>query len=255
MIRITRSQTPPARLISHGPYAALLHSAVIGTGTPLTFDKGIYGHVSVKEELVGMQNHKCAFCEAKVTHVAYGDVEHFRPKGGVRQDAADKLSQPGYWWLAYEWENLLFACQVCNGRHKGNLFPLKDPKKRCGKPTDDLNSERPIFINPADPKDKDPETLIDWRGSEPVAVKGNIRARVTIAALGLDDQERWEPRRKFYRTLKHLWDSTELLANSKTPACVQKAKANRAFLADAVKDSGEYAGMIRAAMRKGFSGR
>ena len=45
MIRITRTQTPPARLISHGPYAALLHSAVIGTGTPLTFDKGIYGAV------------------------------------------------------------------------------------------------------------------------------------------------------------------------------------------------------------------
>lgn len=113
-------------------------------------------------------------------------------------------------------------------------------------------ASRPIFINPADPKDNDPETLIDWRGSEPVAVKGNIRTRVTIAALGLDNPGRWEPRRMFYRTLQNLWKSTELLANSKKPACVQKVIENRAQFAEAVKDSGEYAGMIRAAVRKGF---
>ena len=66
------------------------------------FDASIYGHKTVKEALIKAQNGKCCFCESKVTHIAYGDVEHFRPKAGYKQNKNDSLCRPGYYWLAYD---------------------------------------------------------------------------------------------------------------------------------------------------------
>ena len=66
------------------------------------FDSSIYGAKSVKNALIKAQNKKCCFCESKVTQVTYGDVEHFRPKGGFKQDKTDTLGRPGYYWLAYK---------------------------------------------------------------------------------------------------------------------------------------------------------
>lgn len=54
---------------------------------------------------------KCAYCEASTETVAHGDVEHFRPKSI-------------YWWLAFCFDNYLFACQLCNQTYKGDNFPL-----------------------------------------------------------------------------------------------------------------------------------
>ena len=47
--------------------------------------------------------------------VAYGDVEHFRPKSK-------------YWWLAYCYENYLYSCQMCNQRYKKAEFPIFGPE-------------------------------------------------------------------------------------------------------------------------------
>jgi hypothetical protein len=59
---------------------------------------------------------KCAYCEAPTAVVAHGDVEHFRPK---------KL----YWWLAYAFDNYVFACQICNQIYKSDNFPLLHGKR------------------------------------------------------------------------------------------------------------------------------
>ena len=61
--------------------------------------------------LLKAQHDKCCFCESKVTQVAYGDVEHYRPKAGYRQEHGAPLGRPGYYLLAYEWSNLMFCCQ------------------------------------------------------------------------------------------------------------------------------------------------
>ncbi|MEF9674035.1 hypothetical protein QNM99_25505 [Pseudomonas sp. PCH446] len=42
------------------------------------------------------------------------DVEHYRPKGAVSEDA----SHPGYWWVAMDWDNLLPSCIDCNRKRK-----------------------------------------------------------------------------------------------------------------------------------------
>src|SRR5829696_6946006 len=64
------------------------------------FDRSIYAAPAVKAALLTAQHEKCAFCESRVTHISYGDVEHFRPKAGYRQAAKDPLGRPGYYWLA-----------------------------------------------------------------------------------------------------------------------------------------------------------
>jgi uncharacterized protein (TIGR02646 family) len=114
------------------------------------FDSSIYGAKSVKNALIRAQQGKCAFCESQVRHIAHGDVEHYRPKGGVRQSEADPLDQPGYFRLAYGWENLFFACQLCSQSFKKNLFPLVDPTRRARSHLDDLAAEQPMVIHPAD---------------------------------------------------------------------------------------------------------
>lgn len=84
-------------------------------------------------------NNKCAYCESKITGYP-GDTEHFRPKGRVRvvlEDGTSKIVQivdedgeemthPGYFWLAYHWQNLLPSCEYCNtAGGKLDFFPVQ----------------------------------------------------------------------------------------------------------------------------------
>ena len=108
-----------------------------------------YAHATVKEALRTAQHDKCAFCESKVSHVSPGDVEHFRPKAGYRQLRRGPLQRPGYYWLAYAWENLLFVCELCNQREKGSWFPLEKGSKRARSPKHRLANERALFVDPS----------------------------------------------------------------------------------------------------------
>lgn len=64
-----------------------------------------------KEQLLKETHNKCAYCETPTRVVAYGDVEHFRPKSK-------------YWWLAYSYENYLVSCTVCNQEYKKDYFEI-----------------------------------------------------------------------------------------------------------------------------------
>lgn len=75
------------------------------------FDSGRWK--KAKDELIKDSNSKCAYCEAPTTVVAYGDVEHFRPKSK-------------YWWLAYCYDNYLVSCQLCNQKYKKAKFSIKN---------------------------------------------------------------------------------------------------------------------------------
>jgi hypothetical protein len=64
-----------------------------------------------------MYNKKCAYCEERIKTY----IEHYRPKGSVQGSR-----HGGYYWLCYEWSNLLPACHECNkfGGGKGTQFPV-----------------------------------------------------------------------------------------------------------------------------------
>lgn len=78
-----------------------------------------YAHSDVRKELERYYNNKCGFCETDPTAGAYLEVEHYRPKSEVKNE-----THLGYYWLAHEWSNLLYACRRCNGG-KSSHFPIK----------------------------------------------------------------------------------------------------------------------------------
>ena len=172
--------------------------------------RGIYGAKSVKNALKKIQHDKCAFCESKVSHIAWGDVEHFRPKAGYRQDPDDPLIRPGYYWLAYQWSNLLFCCQLCNQRFKGNQFPLLDATRRAKSHHDDINNEQPLFVHPAM---EDPSLFLEFRAEYLLASGGNMRGKATIEALGLNREELVEAHRDFLAQIKVLIECRKQFAN------------------------------------------
>ena len=94
----------------------------------------IYKADDVRNQLLEDQHYKCAYCECHITK-EYNDVEHYRPKSK-------------YYWLGHEWNNLLYACDICNRTYKKDFFPLKNEAHRVTAPVD-LGSEEPLIINPA----------------------------------------------------------------------------------------------------------
>ena len=111
------------------------------------FDNTIYNGRGVKTQLLQDQNNKCAYCEITMEG-DFGAVEHYRPKTGWRENDIDTLHTPGYYWLAYEWTNLLCSCDKCNSvARKGNLFPLRDPAMRDIEHKN-ISNEVPLIINP-----------------------------------------------------------------------------------------------------------
>jgi hypothetical protein len=104
------------------------------------FNSEIYGCAEVKELLIDLQLYKYCICESKIGQVSYGNVEHFRPKAGWIQDN-EKINKPGYYWLAYEWNNLLLSCQICNQKNK-NFFPVFQGSKRALSHLDDVSGEQ-----------------------------------------------------------------------------------------------------------------
>ncbi len=97
----------------------------------------------LKEHLQDLFCGKCAYCEARFLHVAFGDVEHYRPKAAVTEDPA----HPGYYWLAYSPQNYFPSCQLCNqGTAKKNHFPIAGKRAVC--PEDPLDEEKPLLLNP-----------------------------------------------------------------------------------------------------------
>ncbi len=206
------------------------------------FNSKIYGHKTVKQALKTAQHDKCCFCESKVTHVAYGDVEHFRPKAGVRQKPKDSLGRPGYYWLAYEWSNLFFSCQLCNQRFKGNLFPLKNPGDRAISHHDDISAEKPKFISPAE----NPEQYIAFRQEIPYAIDGNPKGKATIEALGLGRDELNDMRKGYFDELELIYQ----IATLGLPDALRR-KAKR-FINKCLQSSSQYTSMVRCAVKSGF---
>lgn len=117
MIRISRCAEPPElQLIRNAQLVALR-----ALGREPT-SKDIEGYKIVAEQLWSSQHHKCCYCESKVPK-KFNDVEHYRPKGEADRLPASPLTH-GYWWLAFDWDNLLFACPGCNRSGKNSKFPL-----------------------------------------------------------------------------------------------------------------------------------
>jgi uncharacterized protein (TIGR02646 family) len=244
MIRIVKPKKAPAILTTKGRAKRDQHKAAYPRGERnFAFDVKIYGHESVKKTLIKAQHDKCFLCESKITHIAHGDVEHFRPKAGYRQSVGDDLHKPGYYWLAYEWANLFLACQICNQVFKKNLFPLSNPTARATSHRHRLSKEKPLFI---DPSADDPEGLISFRCEVPFPLNNHPKAKATIEGLGLQRLKLNERRLEHYDRLKLLYQIAY-----KLPPIKESGEA-RDLLDKAIQDDAEYASMARSAVKAKF---
>lgn len=92
------------------------------------FEFKAYKSADVKTLLFRDFFDKCAYCESRYATTAPVDVEHYRPKGRVKEDNLHS----GYWWLAMSWDNLLPACIFCN-RYNGQVTPTPaKPSTKAG---------------------------------------------------------------------------------------------------------------------------
>ncbi len=91
-----------------------------------------------------LYKNKCAYCESIE---AEPQIEHYRTKKRVTGEA----NHYGYYWLAYEWTNLLPVCEKCN-KAKGTQFPIMGT--RVFEPSNPvatqspLNEEQPYLLHP-----------------------------------------------------------------------------------------------------------
>lgn len=161
----------------------------------------------VKEALVEMHSGKCCYCERKRDEKREPDVEHFRPKAKVTEDT----THPGYWWLAYRWDNYFFSYKKCNEEHKKNQFPLIPRSTRARTPEDNLDEEKPFLINP---EKENPEDFIgfEWQKTYGVFVKAvgvdsEGRGDRTIKITGINIGTIPEERAHLVGHLKHIADT------------------------------------------------
>lgn len=246
MIRVERPQEPPEVLQDAGARetrkmcnAYDLHPEEYRSGAKkFTFNDGIYNHRSVKDALVDMQHRKCCYCESRFLDTSWGTVDHFRPKTAIRHGPGKALEYPGYYWLAFHWDNLLVSCEKCNTL-KGSSFPLYDPGSRARCHHDESTDEEPLLVDPAG---EDPRQHVRFRAAavEPLT----HRAQETIKGMGLEREDLEEERRRKLEIVRTHRDI--LRCEGRIDGIGEELVADaRTYLRDAVLPQAQYSAMVR----------
>jgi uncharacterized protein (TIGR02646 family) len=260
MIRIRRSEEVPAALNSAAVAEARQAIAKIAlNGKPMSAQfPSLWGNKEVRQALWIMQNKKCGYCERRRDVNRESDIDHFRPKAEVALAPDHK----GYWWLAYDWKNLLFSCRHCNQSYKLNHFPIPDESRRVDSEAKELRSEHAYLIDPCN-VDDDPESCFTYFVQELKLAKDETetlvyvqprpddewnkeRASRTIEVLKLNRKELLEERGKCVEKLK-------LLAGKMHYGkyLMDEAKVNEVAIQirQATRSSQPFAGFCRAYFR------
>lgn len=131
MIKLTKGEEPEVLQTNAAQWVEDV-LALDGQAEQATaYQKGRYNHPDVKAGVVAETNGKCAYCESKVLHIDFGDIEHILPK----------KERPDLW---FDWNNLTLACAVCNNSKRAYFdedLPLLDPYL-------DEPEERLLFFGP-----------------------------------------------------------------------------------------------------------
>lgn len=166
------------------------------------YKKGRHNESRVLDALFPVYFGKCAYCE----RLYKLDVEHYRPSRKVTDENNQIITHPGYYWLCYEWTNLVPACVSCNregGKH--NKFPVLGthqitPILRLGALSmstcllshSNLTVERPYLLHP---EYDDPATCLGFRltpdnkGISITGIDAQSRGTTTINICQLDRDE------------------------------------------------------------------
>ncbi|MCC5946752.1 MAG: AAA family ATPase [Bernardetiaceae bacterium] len=138
-------------------------------------------HEEVKQALLEVYNHKCAYCECEVgTSDSPLVVAHYRPPSH-------------YYWLCFEWTNLLLLCESC-ALYRDRSFPIEDEQHRIiNAPNDEKDwkidapimlAEHPLLLHP---QLDVPERFFAFdKNANIYALHKNLRAETTIELYHLN---------------------------------------------------------------------
>ena len=95
-----------------------------------------YKRKEIKEALIKETSGKCAYCESKLLHISYGDIEHILPKSKYPE-------------LYVEWTNLTLSCELCNRNGKNDYYDKENPllNPYIDNPYEHLLAYGPIMMN------------------------------------------------------------------------------------------------------------
>jgi hypothetical protein len=144
----------------------------------------------VMRDLSALSHGKCAYCETPITFPGNASLDRFRPKAGALGLDGD-YSTEHYWWLAYEWMNILPCCLKCN-KYKGAKFPVEGRRAPTESPISELAKEKRLIIDPAADK---PEEHLDF-GDDGLVRPMSSAGDVTIATLELNRSDLVHHRRR-----------------------------------------------------------
>ncbi|MGH1365030.1 MAG: HNH endonuclease [Calditrichia bacterium] len=213
----------------------------------------LYKDTQVRVALEELFYDKCAYCEWKMNPGADWDVEHYRPKGRV----AERDNHPGYYWLAYTWDNLYPSCQHCNQRRtdkarwgdlaqgpaagKLDQFPIVDEQNRAMMPNSNLNNEEPLLL---DPCNDSPEEYLGFNLlGEIYEINNNTRGKATIAVCNLNRRRLIVNR---LIAVKRVIELIKVINELRTDNHIEAAdQLEQNLLQSFIDDSSEYAGAAR----------
>jgi uncharacterized protein (TIGR02646 family) len=258
VIRAIRDRVDPDTGVAISPTQTWLDKAKVATAKALTegaahkADDAVYGALEVRIVLEKLCEQKCAYCESKIGINADWDVEHYRPKGRVSENAA----HPGYYWLAYAWNNLLPCCTFCNQRRfdrasltqaggpaagKLDQFPLENEQDRCMNHNGDLSQERPWLLNPCLDA---PEDHLSF-APDGSAINKTERGQKTIEICHLDRKRLRDERLAKLNSVKQL---VEILQKAEAMADQALQELAQRALETARNSKAPFAGVARAVL-------
>lgn len=166
MIKLTKSPAPEILKNNAEKWTRIILEKLASSLDLAKSEKNRYNHADIKEALIKETAGKCAYCESKIRHIAYGDIEHITPK----------KPNPHLW---FEWTNLTLACDICN-TNKGESEGLLDPYEA------------------------DPELAFHFIGTTVWAKPGNEIAKYTLTTIDLNRKELLEKRQERVERLMYL---------------------------------------------------
>ncbi|NES97910.1 MAG: hypothetical protein F6K32_22405, partial [Desertifilum sp. SIO1I2] len=169
-----------------------------------------------------------------------------------KQAPGQPLQRPGYYWLAYEWDNLYLACTGCNQRHKQNLFPLQDPTKRAVNHRHKIKDEQPLFI---DPGKEDPKDFLGFRGEFAYAIEESSKGQTTIDYLNLNERSLPEARLHHLQKLKAICQLLKIAESQKMslpPEFQKLVEEAKDFLKKVLQDDEAFTAASRCAIESDF---
>lgn len=155
---------------------------------------------------------KCAYCESTVTVTDYGDADHYRPKASV----SDVPDHNGYYWVAYDWHNLVPSCERCNTGGKRNLFPISGQRVFSREQASDPSAldmiEKPLLLHPYKNGDDHPRKHLVF--NEFGHVKARNKSEKGLNSIKVYDLRRKELRAERRESQKNAWLQFEKLLDA-----------------------------------------